>query len=208
MMAAGGLGAIILTPAFALSYFSAYGADSESPPAWLAALENPLAQAGLLVAGSPAVYDRYGIAYLAMWIIGSAGLAGVVRRQWSRLTPSIRGAWGVVLAFLAVIAVGILGDYALPSDLAGMIGFFLTLIGFLGAAIAFAFAGIALRRGLGTRPPVAWAVGLLGVVSVVGGMALVGHIPSGPGLGFAVAAVFAGITGTQGSGRAPDPGDA
>lgn len=51
-MAVGGFAALLITPAFALSYFSAYAVPGESPSPWLAALQDPLVGAGLLVPGS------------------------------------------------------------------------------------------------------------------------------------------------------------
>lgn len=188
-MAVGGLVALLITPAFALSFFSAYGMPEESPSPWLAGLRDPLLEAGLLDPGSTTVYDRYGMLYLAAWVVALAGLVVRVRSQLAQLTPRLRRAWVVVLGCLALVAVGILGDYAIPSDIVGGVGFVLTGLGFLGAAVAFAFLGRAVRRELGISRWAAWGVGALGVVSVVGGMALVGHIPSGPGSGFALAAL-------------------
>ena len=43
----------------------------------------------------------------------------------------------------------------------------------------------------------ALAVGLFGVVSLVGGMALVGHIPSGPGVGWVLGALGLGMAGRR-----------
>jgi hypothetical protein len=188
-MAVGGFTALLITPAFALSYFSAYAVPGESPRSWLAALQDPLADAGLLELGSTSVYDRYGVLYLAAWVLAWAGSVALVRPQLGPATPRLRRAWVAALGCLALVAVGILGDYAIPSDVVGGVGFVLTGLGFLGATVAFAFLGYALRREIGASRWLAWSVGALGVVSVVGGMALVGHIPSGPGCGFAVAAI-------------------
>jgi hypothetical protein len=113
----GGVGGVLLTPPFALSFFLSFGAG-ERPPVWLARLREPLVDAGLLIAGSESRYDNYGMLYLA--------------------------AWGL--------------DYAVPWWSA-------------------------------------FAVGVLGVVAVVGGLGLLGHIPTGPGLGFLVAGVVIGLTG-------------
>jgi hypothetical protein len=188
-MAAGGFAALFITPAFALSYFSVYAVPGESPSPWLAALQDPLVGAGLLEPGSTTVYDRYGVLYLAAWVLALAGLVALVRPQLARATPHLRREWFAVLGCLGLVAVGILGDYAIPNDNVGGVGFILTGLGFLGAAVAFAFLGYALRRQIGVSRWVAWSVGVLGAVSVVGGMALVGHIPSGPGCGFALAAI-------------------
>ena len=188
-MVVGGFTALLITPAFALSYFSGYAMPGESPRPWLAALQDPLVRAGLLVPGSTTVYDRYGMLYLAAWVLALVGLVALVRPQLDRAMPRLRRAWGAVLGCLALVAVGILGDYAIPNEIVGGVGFALTGLGFLGAAVAFAFLGHALGRQVGASTWVVWSVGLLGVVSVVGGTALVGHIPSGPGCGFAIAAL-------------------
>jgi len=188
-MAVGGFTALLITPAFALSYFSAYAVPGESPRPWLAALQDPLVEAGLVVPGSTSVYDQYGVLYLAAWVLALAGSVALVRPQLGLATPRVRRSWVGVIGCLALVAVGILGDYAISNDVVGGVGFVLTGLGFLGATVAFAFLGYALRRPIGATRRVAWSVGVLGLVSVVGGMALVGHIPSGPGVGFAVAAI-------------------
>ena len=205
-MAVGGLAALLITPAFALSYFSAYAVPGESPSSWLAALQDPLVRAGLVEPGSTTVYDRYGVLYLAAWVLALAGLTALVRPQLHRGTPRLRRAWVAVLGCLTLIAVGILGDYAIPNDNVGGVGFVLTGVGFLAAAVAFAFLGHALRRHNDLSRWVAWSVAVLGVVSVVGGMALVGHIPSGPGCGFALAALVAGASPSASRLDSDEPG--
>jgi len=188
-MAVGGFTALLITPAFALSYFSAYAVPGESPNSWLAALQDPLVRGGLLEPGSTTVYDQYGVLYLAAWVLALAGLVALVRPQLHRATPRLRRAWVAVLGCLTLIAVGILGDYAIPNENVGGVAFVLTVLGFLAAAVAFALLGNALRRQMDFSRLAAWSVGVLGVVSVVGGTALVGHVPSGPGCGFALAAL-------------------
>lgn len=191
-LAVGGVVAVLLTPVFALSYFLAYGLPQESPPGWLASLREPLTDAGLLD-GSTVMYDRYGLFYCAAWVLALAGLVGRLRPQWGRSAPRLRRSWTVVVTGLGVVAVGIFGDYAPVSDIVGGVGFVLTGVGFLIAAVGCGFLGWALRRDRGASPVVALGVGAFGVVSLVGGMALVGHIPSGPGLGWVVGAIVLGL---------------
>ena len=191
----GGAAAVLLTPAFALSYFSAYGQPSELPPGWLAELRGPLTAAGLLEAGSTSVYDRYGLLYCAAWGVGLAGLVGFLRRDWPALSVRRRRAWVVVVTGLGVVAVGIFGDYAPVGDIAGVVGFLLTGLGFLIAAVGSALLGWALCRDRQLNAMMARAAGLFGVVSLVGGMALVGHIPSGPGVGWVLGALGLGMAG-------------
>ena len=122
VMALGGLLSLLITPAFALSYFSAYRVPGEAPPALLAGLQNPLVQAGLVEEGSPAGYEGYGLLYLAAWVIGLAGLIGVLSGQWPRFTDRLRWAWAAAVGCLALVAVGILGDYGLPDEVGGASG--------------------------------------------------------------------------------------
>jgi hypothetical protein len=191
----GGVFAVLLTPPFALSYFLAYDEPGESPPRWLAQLEDPLTEAGLLDHGSTVAYDRYGLLYLAAWVLALAGLAGLLWRAQSQTTARLRLAWAVLVTGLGLVALGILGDYGASSDIVGGIGFLLTGLGFLCAAAGCALVGWALRRDRGANSWIALAVGSFGVVSAVGGLALLGHIPSGPGLGFVCSAICLGLLG-------------
>jgi len=193
VMALGGLLALLLTPPFALAYFAAYGTSRESPPAWLTSLQAPLVDAGLVELGSSAAYKGYGLLYLVAWLIGLTGLIGVLAGQWPRFTDRLRRAWTVAVGCLVVVGVGILCCYGLPESLCWVAVFALTVIGFMAAAVAFAVLGRRFRGELGSTRRLAWGIGLLGVVSVIGGMALVGHIPSGPGIGFALVALIAGV---------------
>jgi hypothetical protein len=194
----GGSVAVLITPAFALSYFLAYGVPGESPPDWLAQLEEPLTGAGLLQGGSAAAYDRYGQLYLVATVLAVAGLAALLLRRRPGASPGVRRAWAVLVAGLGLVELGILGDYAIPNDVVGGVGFVLTGVGFLVAAAGCGMLGRALRRDRAISPWSALGVGALGPVSVLGGMALVGHIPSGPGLGFALAATVLGVVGVGG----------
>lgn len=193
-MALGGLTALIVTPAFALSYFTAYGFPYEAPPRWLSVMEAPLTEAGVIVPGSTTAYDLYGVAYLCAWAVGLAALARVVALRRSSFTARLSRSWNAVLAGMGVVAVGILGDYAIPNDVVGGIGFALTCVGFVATALAFVVLDVVLRRDAAADLPRAWTVASLGAASVIGGTALVGHIPSGPGLGFALAALALAAT--------------
>jgi hypothetical protein len=193
-MVVGALVVLLITPPFALSYFSAYGMPGESPVPWLAALRDPLAEAGLL-GGRPArTYDRYGVLYLAAWVLTLSGLAGLVRGRWQRIGQRLRHAWMGVLGTLSVVALGIMGDYAVPDDVDGGVGFLVTNVGFLAVMVAFPLLAWALRVEHKVGRVAACSVGVLGVVAVMGGVLLVGHTPSGPGAGLALAAlVTAGL---------------
>lgn len=201
----GGLFAALITPPFALSYFLSYGEPNESPPGWLAQLENPLTTAGLLNAGSTSMYDRYGLLYLAASVLALLGLAGLLQRQWPGYLPRVRRAWVVLLTGLGLVALGILGDYGVSSDIVGGVGFLLTGLGFLTAAVGCGMLGWALSRDRAASSWKSFGVGVFGLISLVGGMALIGHIPSGPGLGFVGGALFLALAGLESS-EAPGRG--
>lgn len=197
-MVVGGLAALLITPPFALSYYSAYGMPGESPAPWLAALRDPLNEAGLLGVSPVLSYDRYGVLYLAAWLLALGGFAGQVHRRWERSSRQLRRAWTAVLASLGLVALGIAGDYAVPDDIDGGLGFLVTNVGLLGVMAAFAFLGWALRAEHHDRRVTAWCVGLLGLWAAVGGLLLVGHIPSGPGAGLALASLVTAACGRTG----------
>ncbi|MGD8202182.1 hypothetical protein ACQE98_16205 [Ornithinimicrobium sp. W1679] len=182
--------ALLITPPFALSYISAYGMPGESPVPWLAALRDPLLEAGLL-SGSPVrTYDRYGVLYLGAWVLALGGLAGLVRQRWEQTGRHLRRAWIGVIGALGVVALGIAGDYAVPDEVDRGVGFLLTNVGFLGVMVAFPLLGWALRLEHRAHRVIAWGVGLLGPAAMIGGLLLVGHIPSGPGAGLALASLM------------------
>ncbi|MFZ1409895.1 MAG: hypothetical protein WAS07_00385 [Micropruina sp.] len=149
---------MLLTPAFALSHYSAYGLPEEEPPGWLAHLREPLTAAGILDAGSTELYDVYGLLYGAAWILALAGLVGLLRPAWRTLTPRLRRALAVAVTGLGVVALGIFGDYAPANDIVGTVGFMLTGVGFLTAAVGCGMLGWALRsdRGPARYPPWVW----------------------------------------------------
>ena len=89
----GGVGGVLLTPPFALSFFLSYGAGEQSR-AWLTRLRAPLLDAGLLVVGSESRYDAYGLLYLAAWGLALAGLVVLVRRHWAGWPSRLRRAGG------------------------------------------------------------------------------------------------------------------
>lgn len=198
----GGFLALITTPAFALSYFLSFGgAEGESPPGWLAPLRGPLLDLGLLQSpGSSAAFDLYGLygkLYFVAWVMALAGLWGLLRGEWSGFGPRLRRAWTILLAGLGMAAAGILGDYTVMSGWVNALSFGLEVSGFLVAVTGCGLLGVALRRERAVSVGASAAVFSLGIVSVVGGFALVSHIPSGLGLGFAGTAMALGFAGPR-----------
>lgn len=176
---------IALTPPFALAYEEAYGAGGAAGllPAGVARW---LFEHGLLGGDSEAVYDRYGIAYLVALGLVTASLVVLAR--------PVRGGRRVILVGLVVLCVGIFGDYAVPNDVVGGVGFLLQGIGLLVAAVG---VGLLVRRNAGALAGAGAALATL--ACMFAGGALTGHIPSGPGLtilaGALAFALFAGVEG-------------
>jgi hypothetical protein len=169
------LAGIALTPPFALAYEEAYGAGGAAGllPAGLARW---LFEHGLLGGDSEAVYDRYGIAYLVALGLVTASLVVLAR--------PVRGGRRVILVGLVVLCVGVFGDYAVPNDVVGGVGFLLQGIGLLVAGVG---VGLLVRRNAGALAGAGAALGTL--ACMFAGGALTGHIPSGPGLTILVGAL-------------------
>lgn len=172
------LGALVglgLTLPFALAFQEAYGSGGAAGLA-PEGLSPWLFEHGLLGGDSKAVYDRYGVAYL--------GALGLVTTSLFVLVRPIRGGRRVVLAGLVVLCVGIFGDYAVPNDVVGGIGFILEGIGFLVVAVG---VGLAVRGRAGALVGAGAALATLACMTAGG--ALTGHIPGGPGLTILVGAL-------------------
>ena len=171
----GALVGLALTIPFALAFQEAYG--SGGTPGLVPGGVSPwLHEQGLLGGDSKAVYARYGVAYL--------GALGLVTASLFVLARPFREHRWVVLAGLVVLCVGIFGDYAVPSDIVGGIGFMLEGIGFL---VVAAGVGLVVRGRAGA--PVGAGAALATLACMVAGGALTGHIPGGPGLTILVGAL-------------------
>ena len=123
-----------------------------------------------------AVYDRYGVAYLVA--------LGLVTASLFALARPIRDGRRVVLVGLVVLCVGIFGDYAVPNDVVGGVGFLLEGVGFLVVAVG---VGLVVRGRTGALAGAGAALAML--VCMVTGGALTGHVPGGPGLTILVGAL-------------------
>jgi hypothetical protein len=163
---------LALTLPFAVAFHEAYdsgGAAGLVPPG----LSPWLFEHGLLGGDSEGVYDRYGVAYLVAIVLVTTSLFALAR-------PVSEGR-RVVLVGLVVLCAGIFGDYAVPNDVVGGVGFLLAGLGFL-----------VVRRRAGALAGAAATLATL--ACMVTGGALTGHIPSGPGLTVLLGAIAFSLT--------------
>jgi hypothetical protein len=170
----GALVGLALTLPFALAFQEAYGSGGAAGlvPGGVSPW---LFEHGLLGGDSKAVYDRYGVAYLVALGLVTASLFVLVRPIRSRR---------VVLVGLVVLCVGIFGDYAVPNDVVGGVGFLSEGVGFLVVAVG---VGLVVRGRVGAL--VGAGAALATLACMVAGGALIGHIPGGPGLTILVGAL-------------------
>ncbi len=193
----GGLLGLLVTPSFALSFYPAYGAAfGERPRGWLKALGEPLTDLGLLGGDPVATYTRHGKVFGIALLAVVVSMVVLLRSTRSGMGSQERRGWYVTLGGLGLATLGTFGDYALNQDswLANT-GFGFELLGFLVAMVGTVTLAIALRRETGLSRSAAIAVGALGPVGVIGGAAIVAHLPSGPALSFLVTAVALGVAG-------------
>ena len=171
----GALVGLGLTLPFALAFQEAYGSGGAAGlvPGGVSPW---LLKHGLLGGDAKAVYDRYGVAYLVA--------LGLVTVSLFVLARPIREGRRVVLIGLFVLCVGLFGDYAVPNDIVGGIGFMLEGIGFLVVAVG---VGLVVRWRAGAL--VGAGAALATLACMVAGGALTGHIPGGPGLTILVGAL-------------------
>lgn len=173
----GALAGLALTVPFAVAYEEAYGSGGagflpEDVEPWLF-------EHGLLGGDATEVYDRYGVAYSLALVLVTASLAVLAR--------PVRGARRVILGGLVVLCVGVFGDYAVPNDVVGGVGFLFEGIGFVVVAVG---VGLLVRERACSLTGAGAAVATL--ACMITGGALTGHVPGGPGLTILIGAlVFA-----------------
>jgi hypothetical protein len=174
-VALGALLGVALTLPFAVAFREAY--DSGGAAGLLPrGFSLWLFERGLLGGDVKAVYDRYGIAYFFV--------LGLVTASLFVLARPMRGGRRVVLAGLVVLCVGIFGDYAVPNDIVGAVGFMLEGLGFLVVAIG---VGLVVRERAGALVGAGAAIATF--ACMIAGGVLTGHVPGGPGLTILVGAL-------------------
>lgn len=175
----GGLLALVLTLPFALAFFRAYP-GYDVPPTWLAGLEPSLLP---LVSFAPpvTVYNLYGRVYDLVYMLFLPATVALHRLHQGYRSWLERWGYGLLLSGLVLTFLGVAGDYW-----ANGLTFVLSLLGLLVLAVGTSLYGLVLWRSHVLPRGVA-GLFLACMLGVVTGSWLMGHIPSGPTLPFALA---------------------
>lgn len=180
----GGLAAIVMTLPFATAYFLAFPGE-DALPIWFASVE-PRLNSLLTFSSRDGTYETYGRIYNLVYLLFLPAVGALHRahaRSPSRLEK--RG-YVVLVSGLVATTVGVAGDYW-----ANGIGFGVEVLGLLAMMVGVTMYGLAMRRSKVVPGWWAWmfvACGPGGLAT----MALIGHIPSGPTLAFAIVWVVVG----------------
>lgn len=190
-LVAGGLVCLLLTPWFALAYFSAYGVSAgETPPSWADWFEWPT----LITADTPvSLYNRYGIIFGVALAVLVISLAVAVSREV--VGTGLRTAWTVITAGLGAVAVGSILEYGFGDLVDPGWGFGLENLGFLTVIIGTVLLGVFLKREDRAGVAASSVVAVSGLIAVAVGLLLIGHLPSGPALLPILGCVVIGFTG-------------
>lgn len=201
----GGFVAFLVSPMLILSQDLAGGfPQAQRSPGWLASQSTAMIESGLLDDVVPERrYDLYGDLYLVGWAVATVGLVLLVARIWRRMDTLHRIGWGTVLAGFMVVALGLVGDFAVRSEPAGGIGRSAEVAGFGVLVVGFALLGWALWRLETHHRLMAVGVAVMGAGLAIGGYVVLGHVPAGPGVGFALSAAVLGVVGLRGTGLEP-----
>ncbi len=176
------------------------GTDSggETPPGWLAGTDWPT-----WISGSSRVstYKWHGVVFGLALVLVAGGLGRIVAGSKVQGRRQQR-AWWLIVGGLGAVAVGSLLEYGISEDVldAGY-GFMLELLGFLSVMVGTITLGLAMRRERAFGRLHSAAIALIGPVGVVVGVAIVGHLPSGPASLLLIAAIAVGATGPPGTSR-------
>jgi hypothetical protein len=182
----GGLIAVVLTVPFASAYFIAYPVEGEAPPGWLHSLEPELGSL-LTFAAPETVYTLYGKVFNLVYLLILPAVFGLHHLHRGTNSPREMRGFRVLVGGLIATSIGVAFDYWADG-----IGFVITMFGLLAVIVGTTLYGVATLRA-GVLPP--WSSWLLvaGGPGAFVGMALFGHIPSGPTLLFAASWLAVGI---------------
>lgn len=175
--------AIALTLPFATAYFLAYPGDTL--PFWFDAVE-PRLEPQLTFADPTSVYAIYGRLYNVVYVLLLPLVLAIHRSRRAVATPAQKRWFVVLVSGLVATALGVAGDYW-----GNGIGFLLEVLGLLTMMVGVTMWGLALLRG---TSPVRWAwVFVACGPGALGTLFVLGHVPSGPTLAFALAWLVAGV---------------
>jgi hypothetical protein len=174
----GGLTATLVTPIFATAYFRAY--PGEDPlPFWYESVE-PRLDPLLTFASSETVYATYGRIYNVVYLLFIPIVVELHKAH--RPSPNQLEKCGYAALTCALIAttLGVAGDYWSDG-----IGFGIELLGLLSMMVAVTVWGAALVRARVVPGLWAWLIVISGP-GAIATLLLMGHLPSGPTLSFAI----------------------
>lgn len=180
----GGLVAVVLTPPFATAFFLAYPGEN-TLPFWFDGVEDRLGS--LITFDSPIpVYETYGRLYNVVYVL-FLPLVVVLHRVASGSVLERRGA-RVLLTGLGMTTAGVAGDYWLNG-----LGFPLEFLGLLTMMVGATMWGLGSRRGKALPRLWCWLFVACGPGALVTSF-LLGHLPSGPTLSFALVWLVVGVS--------------
>jgi hypothetical protein len=182
-VAGGGL-AILLTVPFAAAYFRAYS-GFDPTPIWLAAFQ-PIVRPLLSFSQPVSVYNVYGRIYDLVYILFFP--AALALHHLHRPLDSRFEKWAFWLTIVGLLAssVGVAGDYWADGA-----GFVLEFVGLFILATGATLSGIAFLRSRILPPWASWLL-VLCLPGYFMWFFLIGHIPSGPTFGIALAYIGLG----------------
>jgi hypothetical protein len=180
----GGVLAIVLTFPFAAAYARAYPGFDE-PPFWLPALQ-PVLRPLLTFDSSITVYNLYGRIFEFVYLLILPAVITLHFAQRNATNARMPWSFGVIVAGLIIAFVGVAGDYWADGA-----GWLIELIGLLVLLVGTTLFGITALYAAYIPSWSAWLLILAGP-GALGATWLIGHIPSGPTLLFAIAWAIVG----------------
>ena len=174
----GGLTAIVMTPPFATAFFLAYPRE-DALPFWFNSVE-PRLDTLLTFSSRDRVYETYGRIYNLVYVLFLPLVLAVHHVHDQAPNRLEKRGYVVLVAGSVATTVGVAGDYW-----ANGIGFPIEVLGLLAMIVGVIMYGLALHRSKVVPQGWAWMFLACGPGALVS-MGLIGHIPSGPTLPFAV----------------------
>ena len=174
----GGLTAIVMTPPFATAYFLAFSGE-DALPIWFNSVA-PRLDSLLTFSSRNGVYETYGRIYNLVYLLYLPLVLALHHLHDQTPSRLEKRGYVVLMAGLIATTVGVAGDYW-----ANGIGFPIEVLGLLAMIVGVTMYGLALRRSSVVPQRWAWMFLACGPGALVS-MGLIGHIPSGPTLPFAL----------------------